>query len=368
MQCACFRNCVIMKIDDIELFSGHKRPFVIAGPCSAESEEQVMAVATELAASGVGLFRAGIWKPRTRPGCFEGVGSRGLKWLARVKRELSLPVTTEVATADHVEEALSAGVDVLWVGARTVTNPFAVQEVAEALRGVDIPVLVKNPVNPDVNLWIGAFERLYNCGVTRLGAIHRGFSSYGERFYRNAPQWQIPLELKNRFPQLFLICDPSHIAGKSELVQGLAQQAMDLNFDGLMVEVHNEPACALSDARQQITPAALNNLLSGLVNRSPVAEGEEFTAFRNRIDAIDIELVALLAKRMEVSREIGAVKKDKGITVFQPYRYKETMERCAAMGAKYNIGADVVKEVFEAIHSESVRQQLSIVNDKEQIL
>ena len=353
-----------MKINEIDFFSGHQRPFVIAGPCSAESEEQVMAVAAELAGSGVGLFRAGIWKPRTRPGCFEGVGSRGLEWLARVKREFALPVTIEVATATHVEEALAAGIDVLWVGARTVTNPFAVQEVAEALRGVDIPVLVKNPVNPDIDLWIGAFERLHNCGVTRLGAIHRGFSSYGEKFYRNAPQWQIPLELKNRFPQLFLICDPSHIAGKSELVQGLCQQAMDLNFDGLMVEVHNNPACALSDARQQITPAALNCLLSGLVHRSSVVEGGEFAAFRSRIDSIDRELVALLARRMEVSREIGAVKKNKGITVFQPFRYKETMERCAAMGAECNISADVVKEVFEAIHSESVRQQLFIVNDK----
>ncbi|MBQ8256648.1 MAG: bifunctional 3-deoxy-7-phosphoheptulonate synthase/chorismate mutase type II [Bacteroidaceae bacterium] len=351
-----------MEIKDIDIFEGGKRPFVIAGPCSAESEEQVMAVASSLATMGVGLFRAGIWKPRTRPGCFEGVGARGLEWLANVKKEYSMPVTTEVATAVHVEAALAAGIDVLWVGARTVTNPFAVQEIAEALRGVDVPVLVKNPVNPDIDLWVGAFERLYNCGVSRLGAIHRGFSAYGEKFYRNAPQWQIPLELKNRFPHLFLVCDPSHIAGKSELVQELAQQAMDLNFDALMVEVHHEPACALSDARQQITPAALGTILSGLVHRSSSGEDEEFAAFRNRIDAIDKELVALLAKRMEVSREIGSVKREKGVTVFQPFRYKETMERCALMGAKHNLDSDVVKEVFEAIHSESIRQQLLIVN------
>lgn len=354
----------MMNIKDIEIFSGAKRPVVIAGPCSAESEEQVMAVAATLAGTGVALFRAGIWKPRTRPGCFEGVGARGLEWLVRVKKEFSLPVATEVATAAHVEQALSAGIDVLWVGARTVTNPFAVQEVAEALRGVDVPVLVKNPVNPDLELWVGALERLYNCGVTRLGAVHRGFSSYGEKFFRNSPQWQLPLELKNRFPQLPLICDPSHIAGKSELVQGLAQQAMDLNFDGLMVEVHTSPSCALSDARQQITPEELFSVLAGLVRRSSLSDGAEFAAFRDKIDAIDEEIIALLSKRMAVANEIGEVKKNRGVTVFQPFRYKETMERCVTLGAGYGLSAEVVRGVFEAIHSESIRQQLNIVNKK----
>lgn len=353
-----------MNIKNIDIFSGKNRPLVIAGPCSAESEEQVISVASSLADAGVQLFRAGIWKPRTRPGCFEGVGARGLEWLARVKKEFGLPVTTEVATAAHVEAALAAGIDVLWVGARTVTNPFAVQEIADALRGVDIPVLVKNPVNPDLELWVGAIERLYNSGVSRLGAVHRGFSSYGEKFFRNSPQWQLPLELKNRYPLLPLICDPSHIAGKRELVQGLSQQAMDLNFDGLMVEVHTTPSCALSDARQQLTPEELRAILKGLVHRSLLAEGVDFAAYRKRIDAIDEELVALIAKRMEVVREIGTMKKERGITVFQPYRYKETMERCAALGTEHNLTAEVVKDVFEAIHSESVRQQLQIVNKK----
>ncbi len=353
-----------MKIDEIDIFSGGKRPIVIAGPCSAENEAQVMDVAASLASAGVQLFRAGIWKPRTRPGCFEGVGARGLEWLARVKKEFSMPVGTEVATAAHVEAALSAGIDVLWVGARTVTNPFAVQEVAEALRGVDVPVLVKNPVNPDLELWVGALERLNNCGVTRLCAVHRGFSSYGEKLFRNSPQWQIALELKNRFPQLPLICDPSHIAGKSELVQGLSQQAMDLNFDGLMIEVHANPSCALSDARQQITPSDLRAVLSALVRRSSVAEGVDLSAYRKKIDAIDNELIALLSKRMDVASEIGELKKKMGVTVFQPYRYKETMERCAALGEAYNLSADVVHELFETIHTESIRRQLLIVNNK----
>ena len=352
-----------MNINEIDIFSGAKAPIVIAGPCSAESEEQVMAVATQLAAAGVTLFRAGIWKPRTRPGCFEGVGPEGLQWLTRVKKELGLPVATEVATAAHVEAALSAGVDLLWVGARTTTNPFAVQELADALRGVDIPVLVKNPVNPDLELWIGAFERLNNSGITCLGAIHRGFSSYGEKIFRNSPQWQIPLELKNRLPQLPIICDPSHIAGKRELVMPLSQQALDLNFNGIMVEVHCNPSCALSDARQQLTPAELVAMLDGLVHRTSEGEASHFATHRARLDEIDDELIRLLARRMEIVREIGKVKKEKGITVFQPFRYKETMERCAALCVNHKLDVEAVKDVFEAIHSESIRQQLCIVND-----
>lgn len=350
-----------MNIDKIDIFAG-KAPFVVAGPCSAESEEQMMSVGAALAAAGVSLFRAGVWKPRTRPGCFEGVGAVGLQWLAAVKKEYALPVATEVATAAHVEEALKAGIDVLWVGARTTTNPFAVQEVADVLRGVDIPVLVKNPVNPDLELWIGAIERLANSGITRLAAIHRGFSSYGEKIFRNSPQWQIPLELKNRMPQIPVICDPSHIAGKSELIMSLSQQAMDLNLDGLMIEVHNNPACALSDARQQLTPAELVTMLENLVCRSSVSEVAEFAPYRERIDVIDDELIKLLAERMDIAREIGKVKRDKGLTVFQPFRYKDTMERCHALGAAHNIDADAVREIFEAIHYESIRQQLRIVN------
>ncbi len=352
-----------MKIDKIDFFAKDKG-ILIAGPCSAEGEEQVMRTATALVEKGVSLFRAGIWKPRTRPGCFEGVGSEGLQWLARVKRELHLPVSTEVATATHVEEALRAGIDVLWIGARTTTNPFAVQEIADALRGVDIPVLVKNPVNPDLELWIGALERLNNSGITRLGAIHRGFSSYGEKIFRNSPQWQIPLELKNRFPNLPLICDPSHIAGKRELLMLLSQQAMDLNFDGLMLEVHNNPDKALSDAAQQVTPAKLAVILEKLICRSSESVTTDFANYRDKIDAIDGEIIALLARRMNVVREIGEIKKEKGLTVFQPFRYKETMERCAAVCKEYNLDAEVVKDIFEAIHSESVRMQLNIVNGK----
>lgn len=352
-----------MNTEAIDIFAGAKKPIIVAGPCSAESEEQVMTVATELAAAGVTLFRAGIWKPRTRPGCFEGIGPEGLQWLARVKKELNMPVATEVATAAHVEAALSAGIDLLWVGARTTTNPFAVQELADALRGVDIPVLVKNPVNPDLELWIGAFERLNNNGVTRLGAIHRGFSSYGEKVFRNSPQWQIPLELKNRLPHLPIICDPSHIAGKRELVMPLSQQALDLNLDGLMVEVHCNPSCALSDARQQLTPAELVAMLDKLVHRSSAGDTSYIAHHRSCLDSIDDELIRLLARRMEIVRQIGEIKKDKGLTVFQPFRYKETMERCAALSVTHKLDVEAVKDVFEAIHSESIRQQLCIVND-----
>ena len=337
---------------------------LIAGPCSAESEQQVMAIAGELAAQGVTLFRAGLWKPRTRPGCFEGVGSEGLQWLATVKKEYSLPVSTEVATPAHVEEALKAGVDVLWVGARTTTNPFAVQHLADALRGVDVPVLVKNPVNPDLDLWIGALERLYNSGVTRLGAIHRGFSSYGEKIFRNSPQWQIPLELKNRLPEIPLLCDPSHIGGNKDYIMLLSQQAMDLNLDGLMIEVHNNPQCALSDAQQQITPARLAEIMESLVHRSVASDSAAIAPFREQLDSIDSELLRLLSKRMEIAREIGRIKKEKGLTVFQPFRYKEIMERYSSLSSSNSIDADAAKNLFEAIHSESIRQQLLIVNEK----
>lgn len=351
-----------MIIDKIDILRNSDRPYIIAGPCSAESEEQVMAVASALAGR-VTLFRAGLWKPRTRPGCFEGVGKEALPWLQRVKRELSLPVATEVANAEHVEQALSAGIDVLWIGARTTVNPFAVQEIADALRGCDVPVLVKNPVNPDLELWIGAFERLNNAGITRLGAIHRGFSSYGEKCFRNAPQWQLPLELRRRLPELPIICDPSHIAGKRELVMSLSQQAMDLNFDGLMIETHCNPVCALSDARQQVTPDELFLMLDRMVCRSAVCSDSEFLSYRKQIDEIDDALMELIAKRMEVSREIGEVKREKGLAVFQASRYNETMQRCDDYCRLAKLDSGVMKDIFEVIHSESIRQQLEIVND-----
>ena len=354
-----------MKLDNIDIFNRGGQPVIVAGPCSAESEEQVMQVATELSKRGVNIFRAGIWKPRTRPGCFEGVGKMGLPWLSKVKSELGMCVTTEVATAEHVELALAAGIDILWVGARTTANPFAVQEIADALRGCDVPVLVKNPVNPDIELWIGAMERLNNAGVTRLGAIHRGFSSYGEKCFRNAPQWQLPIELRRRFPDLPLLCDPSHIAGKRELILSLSQQAMDLNFNGLMVETHCNPCCALSDARQQVTPDELMVILGKLVHRVAVADNACFQTYREHIDEIDRELMRLLSKRMEIAREIGELKREKGMMVFQPLRYNEIMERYVKFCADGKLEVDVLREIFEIIHSESIRQQLSVINGNE---
>ena len=354
-----------MKLDKIDIFDAAVKPVVIAGPCSAESEEQVLQVATELRERGVSIFRAGIWKPRTRPGSFEGMGKEGLPWLARVKRELGMYITTEVATAEHVEQALGAGVDMLWVGARTTANPFAVQEIADALRGCDVPVMVKNPVNPDIELWIGAMERLNNAGITRLGAIHRGFSSYGEKCFRNAPQWQLPLELRRRFPNLPLLCDPSHIAGKRELILSLSQQAMDLNFDGLMVETHCNPYCALSDARQQVTPDELMVILGKLVHRVAAADNACFQSYREHIDEIDRELMGLLSKRMEIAREIGELKREMGMMVFQPMRYNEIMERYVKFCADGRLEVDALREIFEIIHSESIRQQLSVMNGDE---
>ena len=352
-----------MEFETIDIFNGVQRPIIIAGPCSAESEEQVMSVASELKNRGITLFRAGVWKPRTRPGCFEGVGQEALQWLQRAKRELDIPVSTEVATAVHVEQALAAGVDLLWIGARTTANPFAVQEIADALRGVDVPVLIKNPVNPDVDLWIGAFERINNAGVKRLGAIHRGFSAYGEKFYRNAPQWQLPIEFRRRLGNIPMICDPSHIGGKRELVFSLSQQALDLNFDGLMIETHCNPVCALSDARQQVTPDELEIILGKLVHRSADAVNADFLSYRNRLDEIDDMLMELLVKRMAISREIGAVKREKGLTVFQPFRYNKTIERYTKYCSDSKMDIEAVKSIFEAVHSESIRQQLRVVNE-----
>ena len=352
-----------MDFETIDIFKRVQRPILIAGPCSAESEEQVMAVASELKNKGVTFFRAGVWKPRTRPGCFEGIGQEALQWLQRVKNELGIPVSTEVATAAHVEQALAASIDLLWIGARTTANPFAVQEIADALRGVDVPVLVKNPVNPDVDLWIGAFERLNNSGVKRLGAIHRGFSAYGEKFYRNAPQWQLPIEFRRRLGDIPMICDPSHIGGKRELVLSLSQQALDLNFDGLMIETHCNPVCALSDARQQVTPDELEMILSKLVYRSADSTNEDFLSYRNRLDEIDDKLMELLVKRMAISREIGVIKREKGLTVFQPFRYNNTIERYTRYCTDSKIDIEAVKSIFEAVHSESIRQQLRVVNE-----
>ena len=339
-----------------------KRLIIIAGPCSAETEEQVMQTATELANRGIRIFRAGIWKPRTKPGGFEGVGKPGLAWLQRVKQETGMYVTTEVATAKHVEAALNAGMDMLWIGARTCANPFAMQEIADALAGVDIPVLVKNPVNPDLELWIGGMERLNNAGVKRMAAIHRGFSSYDKKIYRNLPQWHIPIELRRRIPNLPIFCDPSHIGGKRELIASLSQQAMDLGFDGLIVESHCNPDCAWSDAAQQVTPDVLAYILNLLVIRKEKQSTENLNELRTQIDECDNNIIEILAKRMRICREIGTFKKEHAMTILQTGRYNEILEKRGAQGELCGMSADFVRTIFEAIHGESVRQQMEIIN------
>ena len=339
-----------------------KRPMIIAGPCSAETEEQVMDTATMLANKGIKIFRAGIWKPRTKPGGFEGIGVDGLAWLKRVKQETGMYVATEVATAKHVYECLKAGIDVLWIGARTTANPFAVQEIADALKGVDIPILIKNPVNPDLELWIGAFERINNAGLKQLGAIHRGFSSYDKKIYRNLPQWYIPIELRRRIPELPIFCDPSHIGGKRELVAPLCQQAMDLGFDGLIVESHCNPDCAWSDAAQQVTPDVLDYILNLLVIRKETQTTENLGELRNQIDDCDNEIIEVLAKRMRVCREIGTFKKEHDMTILQTGRYNEILDKRGAQGSLCGMDSEFIKKVFEAIHEESVRQQMEIIN------
>ncbi len=352
-----------MKLDSI-LLPGvdPKRPMIIAGPCSAETEEQVMNTAKQLAAKGIKILRAGIWKPRTKPGGFEGVGSEGLVWLKKVKQETGMYVSTEVATQKHVYEALKYGVDMLWIGARTTANPFAVQEIAEALQGVDIPVLVKNPVNPDLELWIGALERLSKVGLTKLGAIHRGFSSYDKKIYRNLPQWHIPIELKRRYPDLPIICDPSHIGGKRDLIQPLSQQAMDLNYDGLIIETHCVPDSAWSDASQQVTPDRLKEILDSLVIRNGKQSTEDLSDLRRQIDELDDQLLELLAKRMRISCEIGTFKKEHNMIIVQTDRYDEILNKRIKQAEEMNMNPEFMRVVLEAIHEESVRQQVDILN------
>ena len=337
------------------------RPIVISGPCSAETEEQVIDTARRLAACGVKIFRAGIWKPRTKPGGFEGVGEACFAWLDRVKRETGMKTAVEVASAHHVELALKAGVDVLWIGARTATNPFAVQDIADALKGKDTAVLVKNPMNPDLELWIGALERIANAGIKRLGAIHRGFSEYEHTIYRNAPQWRIPIELRRRIPGLPIFCDPSHMGGRRDLIAPLSQEAMDLGFDGLIVETHCNPDCAWSDKNQQITPETLAGILSKLVIRD-TNNTELLAELRCEIDRIDTEVLALLSRRMQISRDIGNYKKEHGLSVLQAQRYNELLDDRAKRGAELNLDQDFVKAVLRTIHDESVRLQIEIIN------
>lgn len=351
-----------MEIEQLQ-FEGidNKRPIVIAGPCSAESREQVLNTATALAAKGVKIFRAGIWKPRTKPGGFEGVGAVGLPWLKEVKQVTGMLTATEVATPYHVFEAIKAGIDILWIGARTVANPFAMQELADALRGTDIPVLVKNPVNPDLELWIGALERIYNAGIKKLGVIHRGFSSYEKKLYRNLPLWHIPIELKRRYPNITIFCDPSHIGGKRELVAPIAQQALDLKFEGLIIESHCNPDSALSDAAQQLTPEVLDFTLNMLVIRDNAQTTENINILRKQIDEIDEQLLTILAKRMRISKEIGIYKKEHNMPILQSGRYNDILENRANQGQSMNLSPDFVTEIMKSIHEESVKVQMEIM-------
>ena len=337
-------------------------PLIIAGPCSAESESQVLQIAGELKANGINIFRAGIWKPRTKPGGFEGVGSIGLDWLRKVKQQYGMYVSTEVANKNHVIEAVSSGVDILWIGARTCANPFAMQEIADTLEmlSIDIPVLIKNPINPDLELWIGGIQRIYNAGIRRIGAIHRGFSVYGKHIYRNQPQWHLPIELHRRFPDLSIIHDPSHVGGKREFVSTLSQQALDLGFDGLMVETHDNPDCALSDKDQQITPKALFEILSKLVYRKKDQTNEILNQLRQQIDEYDYELIELLAKRMSVCREIGEYKKEKAISIVQNKRYDEIMSSRVLRANQLGLSSEFIVKVLESVHTESIRQQIDV--------
>lgn len=343
-----------------------QKPLLIAGPCSAETEEQVIRTATELAANGVKIFRAGIWKPRTKPGGFEGVGAEGLQWLKKVKELTGMYTSTEVATKQHVEEALAAGIDILWIGARTSANPFAMQEIADALQAAnaDVPVLIKNPVNPDLELWIGAVQRIYNAGIRRIGAIHRGFSAYGKHLYRNLPQWHIPIELRRRQPNLPIICDPSHIGGKRELVSSISQQAIDMGFDGLIIESHCDPDCAWSDKGQQITPDVLNFVVNTLVHRDKSHSTENLSLLRQQIDALDNELLEVLNKRMRVSREIGQFKKEHRMPIVQAQRYDDIIQSRVKLAMDMGMSGDFMKSVLAAIHEESVRQQIEILNQR----
>ncbi len=342
------------------------KPIYIAGPCSAETEEQVLSTAIPLAAMGIKIFRAGIWKPRTRPNSFEGVGSVGLKWLQSVQKETGMMVAIEVANVKHVYEALKYGVDIIWLGARTTANPFAVQDIADSLRGVNIPVMIKNPVNPDVDLWIGAIERINNAGIKRMAAIHRGFSSYDKTLYRNVPQWQIPIELRRRIPDMPIITDPSHICGNREFLYDISQKAMDLNFDGLIIETHCNPDKALSDANQQVTPDGLKNILNRLVLRDPEVNEElmlTLAVLRDQIDKLDDRMINLLEERMKVSEQIGEHKKINNITILQTKRWDDMLKSRLQLGIRKGLSEEFMIKLFRSIHQESINHQTRVMNE-----
>jgi len=340
-------------------------PLVIAGPCSAETEEQVLKIAHQLKDSDATVFRAGIWKPRTRPGNFEGVGALGLKWLQKAKQETGMLITTEVANANHVDLALKHDVDILWIGARTTVSPFIVQEIADALKGTDKPVLIKNPVNPDLALWLGAVERFYTADVKNLGVIHRGFSTYEKTRYRNNPEWQIAIDLQNRFPDLPLILDPSHIAGRRDIIFDLCQTALDLNYDGMMVETHFDPDNAWSDAKQQITPNTLIQHMEDLRIRKEIGEAAEFknriNTLRTQIDVVDHQLIEMLGKRMKVADDIGILKKEHNVAVLQTKRWNEILGKMILQGEEKNLSEEFILRVFKAVHQESINHQNKII-------
>lgn len=336
-------------------------PVLIAGPCSAETLEQVLETAKLLAPSGLSYFRAGIWKPRTNPGSFEGVGSEGLKWLQEVKAQYGMKVTTEVANAKHVEEALAHGVDMLWIGARTTVNPFAVQEIADALQGVQVPVLVKNPVNPDLGLWIGAIERMQRAGISEIMACHRGFNVYGKSRYRNTPLWEIPIELKRQMPDLTLLCDPSHITGKREWVEEIANKAVSLGYDGLMIETHPKPSEAWSDARQQLTPEVYREIIGRInfrrKNSDDILFKTRISHLRESIDEIDTRLIELLAERLDIAKKIGALKQENNVAFFQQSRWNEVVEACKDEAHRLKLNEEFILRLFSLIHLESIDMQ-----------
>ena len=356
-----------LQLESISSWMKVDRPIIISGPCSAETEDQMVATAKQIAATGkVHALRAGIWKPRTRPGQYEGAGVEGLAWLIRAGKETGLPVTTEVANGAHVEAALKAGVNFLWVGARTTVNPFSVQEVADALKGVDIPVLVKNPINPDVELWLGALERLNKAGITKLAAIHRGFSSFEKGPFRNAPMWDMAIDLKTRVPELDIICDPSHIAGNRDLIAMVSQKALDMDMAGLMIESHINPDAAWSDAKQQVTPAALGKIIDGLVVRTVSSENKTFkdtlSVLREQIDHLDDEIMQKLASRMKISEKIGQYKKENNVTILQVNRWEEIIQTRVSLGKAMGLDEGFTRDVLRLLHHESIQVQTNIMN------
>ena len=362
------RKLELVPLYDWGMFT-EPRPSVIAGPCSAETKEQVMETAKGLKDLGINVFRAGIWKPRTHPGSFEGIGVEGLGWMQQVKKEYGLKISTEVASERHVFECIKFGVDLVWLGARTTANPFLVQEIADALRGTDIPVLVKNPVNPDLDLWIGALERLNRAGIKKLGVIHRGFSTFEKIQYRNDPQWQVAIELRSRFPELPFFVDPSHMGGSKDYIQEISQRSLDLGFEGLMIESHCNPTCALSDAKQQLTPEELRDLLYNKItvrdsdSDSPQWK-ENIDQLRAKIDVLDENLLYTLASRMKVSRQIGQYKKDNNIAILQASRWDAVLAKVVEKGREYDLSEKFLTAVFNAIHEASVDAQNEVISGR----